>query len=654
MAFKGLRFPIIFSADRKSAKEAGDAIAKQIGDAGRNGGEDFFRETKKAFDKVDAELKLRLARREITQKQYDQLRNTAAKAYNDTLSTTMSQLKLTDAETQKLARSFKKVSTDGSSAAGMLQSGFAKVAGVLGVSFGAAAMLNLGKSLWNAANEAQIPWNRLAGTLDTVGIAMAGVRGQLEKNAKQFQEHTIHDDEAYAEILQDLIAISGDYAGSVANVSLVADLAAARHIDLSTAAQLVGKVMVGETGTLKRYGIVVNEGTDALESMRQKFKGMAENEMATIAGQQAKLNNIWQNAKEAAGGFLQTLGATAPMQAFGRALEGMSDILDRATEARQRFNMSVGQSINYAIASKLTGKEIGMSPKELLDAAGDVAVADDQAKQNAKKVAREKEERERAAGEEAQKKAAAAGKERAEKEKKYISDNAPSTLTHKDKIVNVNGRPTLMNTDMSAGSPSHPYADQIGMLAGLAERPDVEAAAEKFKNPWISALEEVKQQTIDSRDLFAELGDAWANGGLAGVAKWAGAKVKESLASAIQSGAEALTALARGNAVGAATHAKAAVAYGASAAAWRGVQAFAGASSGGGSGGPTFAGGGNVGGTAAGSAQPLVPELHVYLDQNSPDNPAFVRASYAANQIGQELFNGAPVHVTVHPLPKAG
>jgi len=45
-----------------------------------------------------------------------------------------------------------------------------------------------------------------------------------------------------------------------------ADVAAGLQIDLSTATDLVGRAMVGETGTLKRYGIIVKEGADAVET----------------------------------------------------------------------------------------------------------------------------------------------------------------------------------------------------------------------------------------------------------------------------------------------------------------------------------------------------------------------------------------------------
>lgn len=159
------------------------------------------------------------------------------------------------------------------------------------------------------ATEAGEIWTRLAGALHTVGVEFSEVEGHIKGMAAQMQATTRVGDEDFAAILTELISTSGDYAQSLQSVELVADLAAAKQIELKTAAQLVGRVMIGETGTLSRYGIVVSEGVDAMELMRTKFAGMAKNELRTFGGLLAQMNNAWGDFKQAVGDVIVQSGA---------------------------------------------------------------------------------------------------------------------------------------------------------------------------------------------------------------------------------------------------------------------------------------------------------------------------------------------------------
>jgi hypothetical protein len=115
------------------------------------------------------------------------------------------------------------------------------------------------------------------------------------------QQTTRYSDDDAASAFANLVNISGDYTGSLKNLSLAADVAAAKQMDIQDAATLVGKVMAGETGMLKRYGIVVAENADAMQALRDKFTGFAEKDAGTLEGRIHSIANAWDNVKEAVG-----------------------------------------------------------------------------------------------------------------------------------------------------------------------------------------------------------------------------------------------------------------------------------------------------------------------------------------------------------------
>lgn len=152
-----------------------------------------------------------------------------------------------------------------------------------------------------AARDQEAIWNRLGGTINNAGGNFEEMTPRIRNMARAMQDATTIGDDQFAATLQSLVNISQDVEGSLENVALVADLSAAANIDLNASALLVGRAMVGQTALLSRYGIVVEEGADAVQSMRDQFRGMAANEALALDGQVKQLNNEWGDFKEAIG-----------------------------------------------------------------------------------------------------------------------------------------------------------------------------------------------------------------------------------------------------------------------------------------------------------------------------------------------------------------
>lgn len=200
-----------------------------------------------------------------------------------------------------------------------------RLGGVLAAAFGVRAIVRFGKESIRIAAESEAIWNRLAGQLDAVGVNFSDVEAEVRKTARALQDTTRVGDEDFAAVLTELVGISGDYGASLREVRTVADLAAAKQIDLRTAAQLVGRVMVGETGTLSRYGIIVEEGADAMEVLRSRFKGMADNEGKTLEGTLARLTNEWTDMKQAIGeAMIAAGGGTSVLETVIGTVKGLT------------------------------------------------------------------------------------------------------------------------------------------------------------------------------------------------------------------------------------------------------------------------------------------------------------------------------------------
>jgi phage-related protein len=130
-----------------------------------------------------------------------------------------------------------------------------------------------------AAEEERINIARLSSVLDNVGVSYDEVSESLERNITAMQNKTGVADDRQRDALSDLIFATGDYQKALELLPTALDLAAAKGMDLGTAAELLGKVAQGEFGTLSRYGIILGDNATAAEALavvQEKVAGAAE------------------------------------------------------------------------------------------------------------------------------------------------------------------------------------------------------------------------------------------------------------------------------------------------------------------------------------------------------------------------------------------
>lgn len=133
-------------------------------------------------------------------------------------------------------------------------------------------------------------------------------------NAEQFSKQLGTQEDAFAKLgisqtkyedaLGTLVGLTHDTAGSFKEMGLAADLAAFKHIGLSQAATIVAKVMDGNVGFLKRFGIEIqttgNKAVDAkagIDALTGAVGGTAQAQADTFAGH---MKALWTEIDNAA------------------------------------------------------------------------------------------------------------------------------------------------------------------------------------------------------------------------------------------------------------------------------------------------------------------------------------------------------------------
>ncbi|HUX16710.1 MAG TPA: hypothetical protein VMW52_09575, partial [Phycisphaerae bacterium] len=150
---------------------------------------------------------------------------------------------------------------------------------------------------------------KLTQALTMQGNATPRVIDGYKAMASEFQNLTKYGDEAIEALMTTLVQIGNVGPREMKKaVEATTDLAAGLGIDLNAAAILVGKAFAGETGSLSRYGIIVDkvklkaEGiTAVLDAMHQKFGGQAQADAETYSGKVEQMANAWGDFQEIIG-----------------------------------------------------------------------------------------------------------------------------------------------------------------------------------------------------------------------------------------------------------------------------------------------------------------------------------------------------------------
>ncbi|MCU1418728.1 MAG: hypothetical protein JWP32_2902 [Schumannella sp.] len=169
-----------------------------------------------------------------------------------------------------------------------------KLSATLGIGGGVVTGLGVAMQTMGSANKQAT--DQLSQALKTAGSSYEEHRGQIEKVIAA-QQDLGHSDDDTQTALRKMTTAFGDPNKAIKDMALVSDLAAAKHISLADAADLVVKVTSGKGAkTLAAYGVVMGTGKDktveaqkALEQLAGKVSGQASASVDNFSG---KVNAI--------------------------------------------------------------------------------------------------------------------------------------------------------------------------------------------------------------------------------------------------------------------------------------------------------------------------------------------------------------------------
>ena len=254
--------------------------------------------------------------------------------------------------------------------------GLAKQAGIAAAAyFGARALLNGIQQSIDLSAKQELAEKKLEAALGKTSSA-------LLNQAKALQQVTMFGDETIIEAQALIGSFVKEEAAIASATKATLDLAAAKGMELTVAADLVSKTLGSSTNALSRYGIEVTGAvgsTERLESLTGNladvFGGQATAQTDTFAGSMAQLSNAFGDLQERIGERL------AP--ALGNLAKSFKDIItlvpsEEAMKERQEFDELQTKYPDYLKnidLEKTTTEDLVKFKKESLDLMNEEIVA---------------------------------------------------------------------------------------------------------------------------------------------------------------------------------------------------------------------------------------------------------------------------------------
>lgn len=234
-----------------------------------------------------------------------------------------------------------------------------------------AAMAGLGGLLTAEAMKGEQAETTLATAVKNAGGSME----ELEPKVKSLAGHMAnfgHDDDDVALALARLTDATGNPTKALDQMGLVADIAARKHISLTDAANLVGKIDVGKGAkALSEFGIVASKTADLTKKLEAATK-----EHETAVDSQSKAQEKLRDITERLAG--KTTLSVSEQQALRHAHEDVDAATKKVTESSIKLTATQGSMAGAtdSVATnldKLQGKVMGSAQAQSDTLAGKFA-----------------------------------------------------------------------------------------------------------------------------------------------------------------------------------------------------------------------------------------------------------------------------------------
>jgi hypothetical protein len=206
-----------------------------------------------------------------------------------------------------------------------------------------ALVVGLKKSV-DAAKEAEVSQAKLKAQLHASGISYRAHAKDIDAVIQKHSRLAGVDDEDLQDAFTGLVRTTGSVSKSMHDMGLVTDIARGKHIDVTKAAELLGKVHNGNVAVLKRYGIAIDPITKAQDKLKESNKKATAEQIAA-----AKATDKTATSQKAMAELQKRFGGQA--EAYGKTAAGASD---RFHVALENVEEKLGKGL-LPILAKVTG-----------------------------------------------------------------------------------------------------------------------------------------------------------------------------------------------------------------------------------------------------------------------------------------------------------
>jgi len=183
---------------------------------------------------------------------------------------------------------------------------------------------------------------RLLHAMKQVGEYTPEAYKEMLQYASAMQEVSRYGDEAILPLMANLRAYGMTTDQLKSATKAVLDLSAAKKMDLMAASELVGKAFVGETQSLSRYGLMIDDNiekgekfAEVIKLISERFGGSALSETETYRGKLERLKNAW-------GDLLEKLGdAITKSEAGTSSLDKLYGVVKKITDFIEEHETAV-------------------------------------------------------------------------------------------------------------------------------------------------------------------------------------------------------------------------------------------------------------------------------------------------------------------------
>jgi len=255
----------------------------------------------------------------------------------------------------------------------------------LGISLGAAALINYGKKAVTAFADDEKAAKALEVQLKNTGYAFSSP--DVEYYIANLQKMTGVLDDQLRPAFQTLLTASGSLTKSQQGLALALDISAATGKSVEEVSMALAKGFSGQTTALSRLGAGIDKATLATGDMDKimgelqgKFSGQAKARLETYAGKMDQLKVASANASEAIGkGILNALSAIGKDKNLETVTTGMENLAIEIGNVIAGLGVMIGKFTSIAQNSgflKLLAFSISTSPIALLAKLGASASKD--------------------------------------------------------------------------------------------------------------------------------------------------------------------------------------------------------------------------------------------------------------------------------------